>query len=74
MTVAGLEHYRAAILGYLPEGSMGENWGTAAPGYLWPLWGVALGAATYAYYLRGAANAHIVADPDRSSWPRRTSA
>jgi hypothetical protein len=52
VTVAGLEHYRAAILGYLPEGSMGENWGTAAPGYLWPLWGVALGAATYAYYLR----------------------
>lgn len=52
VTVAGLEHYRAAILGYFPEGSMGENWGTVAPGYLWPLWGVALGAATYAYYLR----------------------
>lgn len=52
MTSAGLEHYRAAILGYFPEGSTGENWGTVAPGYLWPLWGAALGAATYAYYLR----------------------
>jgi hypothetical protein len=49
MTAAGLEHYRAAILGYVPEGSMSENRGTVAPGYLWPLWGVALDAATYAY-------------------------
>jgi hypothetical protein len=52
MTSAGLGHYRAAILGYFPEGSTGENWGTVAPGYLWPLWGVALETATYAYYLR----------------------
>jgi len=52
MTSAGLGHYRAAILGYFPPGSTGENWGTVAPGYLWPLWGVALGAATYAYHLR----------------------
>jgi hypothetical protein len=52
VTSAGLDHYRAAILGYFPEGSTGENWGTVAPGYLWPLWGVALGAATFAYYLR----------------------
>ena len=48
MTSAGLGHWRAAILGYFPEGSSGENWGTVAPGYLWPLWGVALGAATLA--------------------------
>jgi hypothetical protein len=52
MTSAGLGHYRAALLGYFPPGSTGENWGTVAPGYLWPLWGIALGAATYAYYLR----------------------
>jgi hypothetical protein len=52
MTSAGLGHYRAALLGYFREGSTGQNWGTVAPGYLWPLWGVALGAATYAYYLR----------------------
>ncbi|GEA87553.1 hypothetical protein [Cellulomonas cellasea] len=29
-----------------------ENWGALAPMLLWPLWGPALGAATYAYYLR----------------------
>jgi hypothetical protein len=52
MTSAGLAHYRAAILGYFPGGSTSENWGTVAPGYLWPLWGIALGAATFAYYLR----------------------
>jgi hypothetical protein len=28
------------------------TWGTAAPMLLWPLWSVALGAATFAYWLR----------------------
>ncbi|TDC23820.1 NYN domain-containing protein [Kribbella albertanoniae] len=30
----------------------GDNWALNAPGILWILWGAALGAATYAYYLR----------------------
>jgi hypothetical protein len=29
-----------------------QDWGMLGPGLLWPLWGVALGAATVAYYLR----------------------
>jgi hypothetical protein len=29
-----------------------ELWGAVGPGFLWPLWSVALGAATYAYWLR----------------------
>jgi len=30
----------------------GDNWALNAPGILWILWGSALGAATYGYYLR----------------------
>jgi hypothetical protein len=30
----------------------GDNWAINAPGMLWVIWGSALGAATYAYYLR----------------------
>jgi hypothetical protein len=30
----------------------GDLWGLTLPGTLWVVWGVALGAATYAYYLR----------------------
>jgi hypothetical protein len=30
----------------------GDNWAINAPGILWIVWGAALGAATYAYYLR----------------------
>jgi hypothetical protein len=54
VTTAGLHAIRAQVLGYFPEGAGlgGENWGATAPGLLWPLWGVALAAATYAYYLR----------------------
>lgn len=51
---AGLHAIRAELLGYYPENSgLGEeNWGTTAPGLLWPLWGAALGAAVLAYHLR----------------------
>ena len=54
VTTAGLHAVRAQVLGYYPKGAGlgGENWGATAPGLLWPLWGAALGAATYAYYLR----------------------
>jgi hypothetical protein len=30
----------------------GDNWAINAPGILWIVWGTALGAATYGYYLR----------------------
>jgi hypothetical protein len=54
VTTAGLHAIRAQVLGYYPEGAGlgGANWGATAPGLLWPLWGAALGATTYAYYLR----------------------
>jgi len=44
---AGLHAIRAQLPGYYPEDSgLGEeNWGTTAPGLLWPIWGAALGAA-----------------------------
>lgn len=29
-----------------------REWGITGPSLLWPLWGIALGIATYAYYLR----------------------
>jgi hypothetical protein len=51
---AGVHAVRAQILGHYPEGAaLGEdNWGTTAPGLLWPLWGAALAAAVLAYHLR----------------------
>jgi hypothetical protein len=51
---AGVHAIRAELFGYYPENSgLGEeNWGTTAPGLLWPLWGVALGGAVLAYHLR----------------------
>lgn len=36
----------------LPGDNAGSEWGLAMPGTLWVVWGAALGAATYAYYLR----------------------
>jgi hypothetical protein len=36
----------------LPGDNAGSLWGLAMPGTLWVAWGAALGAATYAYYLR----------------------
>ena len=41
---AGLHGVRAQLLGYYPEDSgLGEeNWGTTAPGLLWPIWEAAL--------------------------------
>jgi hypothetical protein len=66
MTSARLGHWRAAVLGYLPEGSTGESWGTVAPGYPLPLWGVALGAATLAYHLRRRGRCPYCGRPDPS--------
>jgi hypothetical protein len=52
MTSSGVGWIRAAVLDYFPEGAMGKDFGTVGPGILLPVWGLALGAATYAYYLR----------------------
>jgi hypothetical protein len=57
VTGAGLMYVRLVISGRLGITEvlaldLGENWATIAPELLWPLWGLTLGAATYAYYLR----------------------
>jgi hypothetical protein len=48
VTSAGLH----VVRGFLVNGFPAEGWATTAPGLLWPMWGVALGAATLAYYRR----------------------
>jgi hypothetical protein len=48
VTSAGLQ----AVRGFLSDGFPADGWATTAPGLLWPVWGVALGAATLAYYYR----------------------
>jgi hypothetical protein len=48
VTSAGLQ----VVRGFLADGFPAEGWATIAPGLLWPVWGVALGAATLAYYYR----------------------
>ncbi len=57
VTAAGLMFVRLTLTGglgaILGEGVLGgQNWAALAPELLWPLWGVALGAATLAYYYR----------------------
>jgi hypothetical protein len=57
VTAAGLMFVRLTLTGelgaILGEGVLtGENWAALAPELLWPIWGVALGAATLAYYYR----------------------
>jgi hypothetical protein len=45
---AGLGVTRSA----LQEGALSADWAAHLPGLLWPVWGLALGAATLAYYYR----------------------
>lgn len=56
VTIAGLMFVRLTLTGGLELGDtplgLGENWAAIAPELLWPIWGVALGAAAVAYYLR----------------------
>lgn len=54
VTSAGLMFIRLAISGELAESFPGESSDIAAwlPEMFWPLWGAALAAATYAYWLR----------------------
>jgi hypothetical protein len=48
VTSAGLQ----VVRGFLADGFPADGWATVAPALVWPLWGVALGAATLAYYYR----------------------
>lgn len=57
VTVAGLMFVRLQFRGILGDTILGDafgegNWATTVPELLWPIWGVALGAATLAYYYR----------------------
>jgi hypothetical protein len=52
VTNAGLTFWRKAVLGTTAFPLSGGNWAALLPELLWPLWGVALGAAALAYYLR----------------------
>jgi hypothetical protein len=49
---AGKGWYVAAAMGYLPEEVFGPQWGTVIYGTTLPAWGLALGVAGYAYWLR----------------------
>lgn len=52
LTSSGLAEVRTALLSpniFLP---VELTWSTLGPTLLWPFWGIALGIATYAYYLR----------------------
>jgi hypothetical protein len=48
VTSAGLSFLRTFLNSQMPE----HSWTTNGPVLLWPLWGLALAAATLAYYLR----------------------
>ena len=48
VTSAGVQ----VVRDFLAEGFPADGWATVVPGLVWPLWGVALGAATLAYYYR----------------------
>jgi hypothetical protein len=56
VTNAGLMFWRMAFTGGFPVGgidlTLENDWAALAPELLWPLWGVALGAATAAYAIR----------------------
>ena len=56
VTNAGLMYWRMTVSGGFPiagiQLTLEDSWAALAPELLWPLWGVALGAATGAYYLR----------------------
>lgn len=45
---AGIMEIRLDVI----RGPKPEEWAMTWPAWLWPLWGLALGAATYAYHLR----------------------
>lgn len=52
VTTAGLQYVRLQMSGRFGELFGEENWAATAPELLWPVWGVALGAATLAHHYR----------------------
>lgn len=52
VTAAGLTFVRRTVLGMGTFSLTGGDWAALGPELLWPFWGVALGAATLAYYYR----------------------
>jgi hypothetical protein len=71
VTTAGLMFVRLTLLGGFSLGdgivlTLGEDWAAIAPELLWPIWGVALGAATLAYYLRRRGEAGAAAGARRN--------
>lgn len=52
LTNGGINWLRAMALDAFPDGAMGADWATTAPGAFFGVWGVALGVATYGYALR----------------------
>jgi hypothetical protein len=50
ITSAGLAFMRTVLVRELPFGL--DEWGVIGPTLLWPIWGVALGVATLAYFYR----------------------
>jgi hypothetical protein len=51
VTSAGLMFWRRTLLGS-GAFTVSGNWAALLPELLWPVWGIALGAATLAYYVR----------------------
>lgn len=77
VTASGLMFIRLTLTGTLDvifgEGKLAfsaENWAVLAPELLWPLWGVALGLATLAYYYRRRGRCQHCGRGSSASWPR----
>jgi hypothetical protein len=52
VTAAGLMFWRRTLLGSGTFSLARGDWAALGPELLWPIWGIALGAAALAYYLR----------------------
>jgi hypothetical protein len=67
VTSAGLQ----VVRDFLANGFPADGWATIAPGLVWPLWGVALGAATLAYYYRRRARCEVCGRGEEGSIRRQ---
>ncbi|MCK6211347.1 hypothetical protein KZX45_12420 [Georgenia sp. EYE_87] len=63
VTPAGISMFRQAMADDMATEII-ENWAAAGPTFLWPLWGLALGAATLAYALRRAGERRASVDAE----------
>ncbi|WP_052436172.1 hypothetical protein [Georgenia sp. SUBG003] len=64
VTPAGISMLRQAAEGGGLATEIVENWAAAGPTFLWPVWGLALGAATLAYALRRAGERRASVDAE----------